>query len=42
MANNEADVKKWFNDNKPDAEIINISVATADSLKPGKPVVTID
>ena len=35
------DIGLWYKENKPDASIIDISIATLDSIKPGKPTIII-
>lgn len=40
-ANSEQAIQDWYWENKPDAEVIAIKVATPDDEKPGKPLIDI-
>lgn len=35
------DVSLWYKENRPNTSVIGISIATSDSMKPGKPIITI-
>lgn len=35
------EVGLWFKENKPEYSIIGITIATVDSMKPGKSIITI-
>jgi len=41
VAENDLNVKNWFNENKKSTRVIAIKEATSDSMKPGKPCITI-
>lgn len=35
------DIGLWYKENKPDTQVIGISIATSDSMRPDKPIRTI-
>lgn len=35
------DIELWYKENRPDREIIDISIAMEDGIRPGKPIITI-
>ena len=33
------DIEFWYKDNRPGTVVLNISIATSESMKPGKPII---